>query len=112
MDHSLPGSSPDGILQARILEWVLCPPPGDLPDQGTNPGLPHCRQILYPQSYAGFGETKRDRGNSFCFVELTINSREMDINYQNKLGLLLLPQGTSLMAQVVKNLPAMQEIQV
>ena len=80
--------------------------------QGTNPGLPHCRQILYPQSYAGFGETKRDRGNSFCFVELTINSREMDINYQNKLGLLLLPQGTSLMAQVVKNLPAMQEIQV
>ena len=21
-----------GILQARILEWVPCPPPGDLPD--------------------------------------------------------------------------------
>ena len=36
----------------------------------------------------------------------------MDINYQNKLGLLLLPQGTSLMAQVVKNLPAMQETRV
>ena len=58
------------------------------------------------------GRQKRDRGNSFCFVELTINSWEMDINYQNKLGLLLLPQGTSLMAQVVKNLPAMLEIQV
>ena len=24
-----------------------CPPPGDLPNQGWNPGLLHCRQILY-----------------------------------------------------------------
>ena len=24
-----------GILQARILEWVAFPPPGDLPDPGT-----------------------------------------------------------------------------
>ena len=23
------------------------PLPGDLPDQGLNPGLPHCKQILY-----------------------------------------------------------------
>jgi len=34
MDHSLPGSSVHGILQARILEWVAIPPPGDLPDPG------------------------------------------------------------------------------
>ena len=33
-----PGSSVHGILQARILEWP-CPPPGDLPDPGLNPGL-------------------------------------------------------------------------
>ena len=32
-----------GILQARILEWVAFP----FPTQGSNPGLPHCRQILY-----------------------------------------------------------------
>ena len=25
----------DGILQARILEWVAFPSPGDLPNQGT-----------------------------------------------------------------------------
>ena len=33
MDCSPPGSSVHGILQARILEWVVegCPPPGDLP---------------------------------------------------------------------------------
>ena len=30
MDCSLPGSSVNGILQARILEWLLFPSPGDL----------------------------------------------------------------------------------
>ena len=34
---SLPGSSLHGILQARILEWVAIPPPGDLPDPGIEP---------------------------------------------------------------------------
>ena len=31
VDYILPGSSVRGILQARILEWVAMPPPGDLP---------------------------------------------------------------------------------
>ena len=31
---SLLGSSLHGILQARILEWITVPPPGDLPDPG------------------------------------------------------------------------------
>ena len=26
-----------GILQARILEWVPCPPPGDFPNPGIEP---------------------------------------------------------------------------
>ena len=43
MDCSLPGSSVLGILQARILEWVAFPSPGDLPD----PGLLHFRQTVY-----------------------------------------------------------------
>ena len=29
-----------GILQARILEWVACPPPGDLPNPGIEPRSP------------------------------------------------------------------------
>ena len=37
MDCSLPGSSVHGILQARILEWVACPPPEYLPDPGIEP---------------------------------------------------------------------------
>ena len=41
MDCSPPGSSVHGIFQARILEWVAMPPPGDLPDQGSNPHLLH-----------------------------------------------------------------------
>ena len=31
MDCSPPGSSVHGILQTRILQWVACPPSGDLP---------------------------------------------------------------------------------
>ena len=29
-----------GILQARILEWLPFPPPGDLPDPGIEPWSP------------------------------------------------------------------------
>ena len=74
VDCRPPGSSVQGILQARILEWVTIsssgrssqprdwtwvaymsctepgwpfPPPGDLPNSGSNPHLPHCRRILY-----------------------------------------------------------------
>ena len=37
MDCSSRGYSVHGIFQARILEWVACLPPGDLP----NPGFEH-----------------------------------------------------------------------
>ena len=37
MDHSLAGSSVHGILQVRILEWLPCPSPGDLPNSGIEP---------------------------------------------------------------------------
>jgi len=41
-----------GILQARILEWVASPfSKGIFPIQGSNPGLLHCRQILYQLSH-------------------------------------------------------------
>ena len=37
MDCSLLGSSVHGNFQARILEWVAMPPPGDLPDPAIKP---------------------------------------------------------------------------
>ena len=38
-DCSPPGASVPGILQARILEWVVTPSPGSLPDPGIKPGF-------------------------------------------------------------------------
>ena len=40
MDYSLPGSSVQGIFQARILQWVAMPLPGDLPNPGIEPSFP------------------------------------------------------------------------
>ena len=37
MDCSLPDASVYGILQARILEWAVVPPPGDLPHPEIEP---------------------------------------------------------------------------
>ena len=37
MDCSPSRSSVHGIFQTRILEWVACPSPGDLPDPGIEP---------------------------------------------------------------------------
>ena len=54
VDCSPPGSSIHGILQARILEWVAISfSRGIFLTQGSNPGLPHCRQTLYPLSHQG-----------------------------------------------------------
>ena len=48
MDCSPPRSSIHRILQARILEWVDIPfSRGIFPRRESNPGLQHCRQILY-----------------------------------------------------------------
>ena len=39
-DCSPPGFSVPRIFQARILEWVAMPPPGDLPNPGIEPWSP------------------------------------------------------------------------
>ena len=48
VEWSPPGSFVHGILQARILARVAMPF-----SRGSNPGLPHCRQILYHLNYLG-----------------------------------------------------------
>ena len=54
MGCSLPGSSVHRILQAKISKWgchsLL---QGIFPTQRLNPGLLHCRQILYCLSHQG-----------------------------------------------------------
>ena len=43
MDCGPRGSSVHGILQARIVEWLPCPSPGDLPEPGTDLDLVQLR---------------------------------------------------------------------
>ena len=54
IDCSLPGYSVHGIFQAIVLEWIAISfSRGIFPTQGSNPGLPHCRQMLYHLSHQG-----------------------------------------------------------
>ena len=55
MDCSLPGSSVHGIFQAIVDTGVDCHflLQGIFKTQGLNPGLPHCRQMLYHLSHQG-----------------------------------------------------------
>ena len=46
-----------GILQTRILVWVAIPfSRASSQTQGSNPGLLHCRRILYQLSHQGEGQ--------------------------------------------------------
>ena len=42
------------ILQARILEWVAMPSPGDLPDPGIEPGCPVLQADSLPSEPLAF----------------------------------------------------------
>ena len=92
MDGSLPGSVIHGILQARILEWAAISfsrgssqprdrtqspalqtdslpsePLGIFPNQGLNPGLLHCRQILYHLRHQGSPSVRLNCQNLIIF---------------------------------------------
>ena len=59
-DCSSPGSSVHGISQARILEWVTFPSPGDLYDPEIEPGSPVLRAVSLPLSRQGSPSTSID----------------------------------------------------
>ena len=54
-DSLWPRQAPLSMGFSRQEYWsgLPCPPPGDPPDPGMNPGLLHCRQTLYPLSLQG-----------------------------------------------------------
>ena len=68
MDCSPPGSSVHGLLQARILEWVAFPSPGDLLDPGVKSGSP----VLA----GGFFTT--DPLGSCLYISFTVSEGERD----------------------------------
>ena len=59
MDHSPPGSSVDGILQARILKWAAMLSPGALPNPGIEPGF-----LKSPALAGGLFATSATRGST------------------------------------------------
>ena len=42
-----------GFSRQEYWSGLPFPSPGDFPTQGSNPGLPHCRQMLYHLSHQG-----------------------------------------------------------
>ena len=53
LDCSLPNSSVHGILQARILKWVVIPSPGDLPNPGIQLATSALEADSFPLSFLG-----------------------------------------------------------
>ena len=49
--HQAPPST--GFSRQEYWSGLPFPSPGDLPNPGSNPGLPHCRQTLYRLSHQG-----------------------------------------------------------
>ena len=53
MDCSLPGFSAQGILQAKILDGLPYPSPGDLPNSGIKPLSPALQADALPSEPPG-----------------------------------------------------------
>ena len=92
-DCSPPGSSFLGISQERTLEWVSTSFSRDLPNPEIELHLPNCRQILLRLSHPG---------RSISTLQHSI------FNYLFLLSQLIIWL-TWLVAQLVKNLPAMRD---
>ena len=92
VDSSPPGSFVHGILQARILERVAIPSPGDIPDPGIEPRSPALQADSLPSE---------PRGKHMCLYVCICVCIYIYVCVW-----------TSLIVQLIKNLPAMQEIWV
>ena len=77
MDCSTPGSFVHGDSPGKNTgEGCQCPLPGDLPNQGSNPVLLNCRQILYRLSYQG--KPKNTIVGSLSLLQRTFPTQELD----------------------------------
>ena len=76
MDSSPPGSSVHGILQARILEWVPRPSPGDLPNPGIEPGSLVLQADFLPAEPQG--KPKNTRVGSLSLLQQIFLTQELN----------------------------------
>ena len=98
MDCSWPGSSVHGDSPGKntgVGCYALIQ--GIFPTQGLNPGLPHCRQILYHLSHQGSWSPEWALSGSFpslSFEDLThLFWRSMDLDTHSKLQTYGTPSG-------------------
>ena len=84
MDYS-PWNSPGqntGVGSLSLLQGIFL-------TQGSNPGLPHCRQILYQLSYQGShlppnksgGKKKKKAQGIHFYCSIAANLKEIEINH-------------------------------
>ena len=130
--------APPSLGFSRQEYWSGLPllSPGNFPTQGSNPGLPHCRQMLYHLSQQGSPQFnswvrkmlwRRDRLPTPVFLGFPSGSagKESSCNAGDLgfipglercpgegIGYPLQYSWASFVAQLVKNLPAMWEIWV
>ena len=63
-----------GILQARMLEWVAMPSSrGFFSTQGLNPGLLHCKWILYHLSHQRSPYSVTSSANKDAFFQFGLD---------------------------------------
>ena len=62
------------ILQARILEWVACPPPGNLPNPGIEPMFPTVQVDSLPSEPPG--KAKKTGVGSLSFLQGIFSTQE------------------------------------
>ena len=106
MDHSLPGSSIHGILQARILEWVaMCSSRGSSQhwQVGSLPLVPPGKQSNESPTIKSLRPSKLELWKSSSFLSFLWEGELLWYNCYPVCGMV---------AQLVKNLPAMQKTQV
>ena len=114
-----------GILQARILEWVACPPPGNLRKAGIKPRSPTLQADSLPSQPSG--KPQNTGVGSLSLLQESFLTQEWNqgllccrqilypLSYQGSPSFALYTKsqsslpGASLVAQRVKNLPVMQE---
>ena len=101
-----------GFSRQEYWSGLPCPPLQEIfPTQGLNPGLPHCRQMLYPLSHQGsrgFPDSSVGK-KSACNAGDPGLIPESGRSAGGGIGYPLQYSWASLVAHKVKNSPAMQE---
>ena len=97
MDSCLSGSSVHGISQARILDGLPFPSPGDLPNPGIEPSAPELADELFTAEPPGKPSSVQAFSRVLLFATLWIAACQDSLSITNSWSLLKLVSIESLM---------------